>query len=341
MSIRYLIKEARYYRKVTGLSRAIKKFLLTETPFSSIVNGKIYGKIYRNIISKKSQTSEPRILQIENTNICNATCIMCPHRIMKRKQRIMNQSDFEKIIDNVMGSYKIKRLNLNGFGEPFIDKGIFEKIRYVNKKYPALKIDLYTNASLLTPEVSDNILSLNIARIIFSVNGTRDNYNKIMGLDYDSTMKNIKYFFMQKKKMGTKILTHISLMILDDNKSDVDRFIKYWAPKADSVRTYAPNNWAGSLKDIVYKTPFKKDKRWPCFFLWNLITVNVEGEMKVCNKDYESSVVFGNLINQSARDIRESEMFKSIQKAHMCQDFNSPLCNTCDIRFESSIDWIC
>lgn len=350
MDIKYLIKEAKYYGRVTGLSRATKKFLLTQTPFSNIVNGKIYRKYYSRTIKRKIKKTEPWILQIENTNICNAKCIMCPHVFMKRKQKIMNQKDFEKIVDNVMKSYKIKRLVLNGFGEPFIDKGVIEKIKYVNKKHPLVKIEIYTNGSLIDKETADNLLKTELDRITFSVNGTNKNYKKIMGLDYDKTMKNILYFLsnnktasFSRKTLGRKkrILTNISLMVLDDNKNDVDKFIKFWSKLTDSVRAYLPNDWAGGVNNIIYNTPFKIDKRWPCFYLWNNITVDVEGNLIMCCRDYESRVIFGSLLRQNLKEIRDSKKFIELQKNHLKHDFASPVCNACDIRFESSLDWIC
>ncbi len=341
MKLKYIIKEAKYYRKVTGLSRAGKKFLLTQTPLSNIVNGPMYSKYYRKSIKKKYSKVKPTILQIENTNFCNAMCIMCPHMVMKRKQKIMNQKNFQLIVDNVLKSYRIKRLVLNGFGEPFIDKEIIEKIKYVNEKYPLVKIEIYTNASLLTEKIADELLKMNLDRITFSINGTKKNYNKIMSLDYDKTMENLLYLLRENKKRGKNILTNISLMILNDNKEDIDEFIDYWSSMADSVRAYPPNDWAGGVKNIINNSPFKTKKRWPCFFIWSNITVDVEGNVIMCCRDYESKIIFGNLLKEDIKEIRNSDKFKQLQKNHLDYNFSLPICNICDNITESSLDWIC
>ncbi len=341
MEIGYLVKEARYYRKVTGLSRAIKRFLLIQTPMKKIVNSLLYSWIYGREIRKKTKLDNPSILQIENTNFCNARCIMCPHVSMKRKQRTMTQEEFEKIIDNVLSSYKIKRIVMNGFGEPFVDKGAVEKIEYVNKKYPSVKVDMFTNGALLDKQTTDKLLKTKLDRITFSINGTKKNYHKIMQLNYDDTMKNVMYFLTENRRRRKRILTNISLMILDDNTKDIKKFIKFWSQFADSVRFYPPNDWAGGLKNIIYKTPFSIDKRWPCIYLWNNITVDVNGNLTMCCRDYESKVIFGNLLKQDIRDIRNSIKFKELQDNHLKHNFIDPVCNVCDIRFESSLDWIC
>jgi len=341
MDVKYILKEAKYYKKITGLSRAVKKFLFTQTFFSNFVNGRIYQKFYQNAINKKSKLIKPRILQIENTNLCNAKCVMCPHVVMKREKKLMSFEDFKKIVDNVLNSYDIKRITMNGFGEPFVDKGVIDKIKYVNERYPDVKIDIYTNASILTPELSDKLLKTKVDRITFSINGTKKNYKKIMGLEYDKTKKNVLYFHKRRREMNHHVLTNLSVMILDENKDDVQEFVKFWEPIADSVRAYVPSDWAGGVKNIIQIPPFKHNKRWPCFVLWSNITVDVNGDMIMCCRDYESRVSFGNLLKQDIKEIRSSKDFKELLRKQLNFDFKTRVCDSCDNVLESSLDWVC
>jgi len=340
MDIKYIIKEARYYAKLNGFSRAFKKFLLTQTPLRKIVNTPLYNRIYLAKIRKKAGKLQPKILQIENTNLCNAKCIMCPHVIMKRKGKIMKFGEFKKILDNVMKNYDFKRLTISGFGEPFVDKNIIEKIAYANEKYPKLKVDVYTNASLITKEITDRLLGTNIDRITFSINGTKKNYKKIMALDYRNTKKNVLYLLKEKKRRKHKVLTNMSLMILKENERDVKDFIDFWSALADSVRVYAPSDWAGSVRNIEKKVLFK-GKRWPCTGLWNNITVDVKGNVIMCCRDYESKVKFGNLLKEDIKKIRNSEKFKELLERQLKFDFSDAICRNCDNSFDSSLDWIC
>ena len=311
-----MIKEARYYYKLDGLSRAMKKFLLSQTPLKKLINTPIYNKFYYKRIKTLASKMHPFILQIENTNLCNARCIMCPHVIMKSKGKIMSFENFKTILDNVMKDYKIKRLIITGFGEPFVDKNLLEKIRYSNERYPNLKIDLYTNASILNEKTIDEILKTKIARITFSINGTEKNYKKIMGLSYENTKKNVLYFLNEKKKLKNSLLTNVSLMILKENEEDVKRFMEFWGPLSDSVRVYAPSNWAGQLGSIEKRADFG-GKRWPCSALWFNITVDVDGNLVMCCRDYESKIKFGNLIKEDVKKIRESEKYKKLQEMQL------------------------
>ena len=341
MNIRNVLKEAIYYIKLGGFSRPLKKFLLYQSPLSKVVNTKLYNKIYLKRIKNRAKKIQPKILQIETTNACNARCLMCPHRLMKRKVKVMNFEDFKKVLNNVMKNYKIKVLTLHSFGEPFLDKGIFKKIRYVNKKYPKLKIDLATNGSLLDKKKADELLKLNMWRITFSINGLGKNYNKVMGLDFENTKKNVLYFLKKKKEMKNKILANISMMILKENEKDFEKFMGFWKKYADSVRAYFPSDWAGELKKNLgeQKIPYGR-KQWPCSALWTHIIMHSNGEFVVCVRDFESKVQFGNLIKgDDIRELRNSKKFKELQKKHLNFDFSSPVCNTCDHAYDSSIEW--
>ena len=98
----HLLKEMKYYKTVDGnLKRVFFKFLLSRTPLKLLVNTSLYKKIYTNMMLKKAKQLKPYILSLENTNICNANCIMCPHSKMKRKQETMKEEDFKTIVNKV------------------------------------------------------------------------------------------------------------------------------------------------------------------------------------------------------------------------------------------------
>ncbi|MEM3405618.1 MAG: radical SAM/SPASM domain-containing protein [Candidatus Pacearchaeota archaeon] len=341
MYLSYLVKEAKYYRNLGKghLRRMLIKFLLAKTPLSFTVNSSFYNLFYNSLIKNKGKKLNPSILQIENTNICNARCIMCPHIYMKRKQKIMKQEQFVKICKNVLPYSKINLITLTGFGEPLIDKELDKKVKWINENYPSIDIDIYTNASLLNSEVTERLLKLRLHKINFSINGTEKTYKKIMGLEYERTKKNILNFLKRKKELK-KIypLTNISLMILKENKKEINKVIDFWEDKVDSVMAYTASDWAGQLKNkrIIIKPSFK-NKRWPCIALWKNITVDVEGNVIICCRDYESKVKFGNLLKDNYREIEKK--IKIIRNKHLKNDFSIPLCNNCDNSFDSSLDW--
>ena len=342
MGLKYLFKEAKYYKHMDGGIRRIGiKYLLAKTPMKKIVNTPIYNKIYSKVIAKKVGKVKPYMIHIENTNMCNAKCIMCPHTKMKRMKKIMSLADFKTIINNIVPHLPIKYVTITGFGEPLADRGIIEKIQWLNERYPKLKIVTYTNGSLLDEKMVEELLKLNIFKINFSINGTERNYKKIMGLDYKNTTKNILHFLKRKKKLKKKFpLTNISLMIINENKKEIDNFNKFWGDKADSVMTYIPSDWAGEVdSSMLMKVPFKK-KRWPCMFhVWKFVSVDVDGNFILCCRDYESKLKLGNLLKDNIKKLLNSEKYLEIKKKHINLDFSIPICENCDNSFDSSLDW--
>lgn len=342
MSFKHIFKEMKYYKNLDGnLKRIGTKFILAKTPLKNWVNSQNYNKIYEKIIRKKSKRIEPKFLQIENTNVCNATCIMCPHVSMKRGKKIMGQSNFEKIVDNVLQNYPtIKTLIITGFGEPFIDKEIIKKIKFVNEKYPKLQIDIYTNANLFDENIIKDLLETDLHKINFSVNGTKETYNEMMGLNYDKTLKNTLKFLEERKKLNKIFpLVNISLMIVKENEKDIKNFQNYWIDKADSIMVYPPSDWAGKQKiNFATTNPFKH-KRWPCSASWQFITIDVDGNVIMCCRDYESKVKFGNLLKKDAKKIFEGEKMNQFRKDHLEKNFPEPLCKNCDNVFDTSLNW--
>jgi radical SAM protein with 4Fe4S-binding SPASM domain len=342
MNLKHLIKETRYYRKLEGNVRRMgTKFILAKTPLKKWVNSPSYNSIYGKKIRNNSKKVFPHFIQIENTNLCNAKCIMCPHVSMKRKKKVMNQKDFEKMIKNIMKDYPlIKRITITGFGEPLLDKGIIDKIKFINENYPKIEIDIYTNASMLDERLAEELLKTKIHKINFSINGTEKTYKKMMGLNYNRTVKNILYFLKKKKELSKKWpLINISLVIVKENEKEIKDFQKFWLDKGDSVMVYLPSDWTGEHK-INYSSgnPFK-NKRWACAVLWKCISVDVNGDLIMCCRDFESKEKFGNLLKQGAKEVFEGNKLRNIRKKQLKEDFSIPICNKCDNSFDSSLDW--
>jgi molybdenum cofactor biosynthesis enzyme MoaA len=62
-------------------------------------------------------------VRYEVTDLCNASCIMCPRDKHDRAHGIMDLDLFKKSINEVtyLGA---ERIVLTGFGEPLLDKGL-------------------------------------------------------------------------------------------------------------------------------------------------------------------------------------------------------------------------
>lgn len=144
----------------------------------------------------------PAVLLIENTNACNAHCVMCPRETLTRKKGVMTFELFEKIIREVSRAKQKPVVHLHGFGEPLLDESLPDRIRLA-KAFGIKHTYLVTNASLLFPETAKKIIDAGLDKMKISFYGTDDDsYSRTMrGLDFKVVLNNIIEFVKIRKAM--------------------------------------------------------------------------------------------------------------------------------------------
>lgn len=319
------------------------KKLLKYKPLSFFVNTKLYNSIYKKQIIKriKKHESSPIFISIETTNICNADCDMCPHSIMKRKTGIMGMDLFKNIIGSAIKSRTgIKEFVLSGFGEPLLDKHIFERINYIKSK-GKYYTKFFTNAALLDNEKINKLMSCGLDELVISFNGiTRNSYEGIMkNLNYKKNLSNIFNLIEEKKICNSptpKIV--ISCVRLTKNKDDIKGVLKFWKNKVNQVLRPIPENWSGNM---VQNSPFKysfKKKMWPCEGMWNTLDFLYDGRVSLCCRDYDGNVIIGDVSKLSVEELIGTK--RKVGYQHLEGDYSfSPICYRCDTVIKNAISW--
>ena len=101
-----------------------------------------------------------KYIEIETINRCNGSCAFCPvnKNQTQREYNLMNDDLFESIIK------QLSELEYNGLvglfsnNEPFLDKRIPRFAQYARKALPKAFIYIYTNGTLLSQEILENIM---------------------------------------------------------------------------------------------------------------------------------------------------------------------------------------
>ena len=308
-----------------------------------IMNNKLYNYLYDKKISKsinKLNKKYPFGVEIGTTNLCNAECIMCPHLKLK-KMGTMDMGLYRKIIDNCE-RLGIKVITLSFFGEPFLDKELIEKIKYAKGK--GMFVAFYSNASLLNEEWAKKIINSGLDGITISFDGySKETYEKIrVGLKFEVVKKNILNLIETKKKMKKNNPQIILVLVeLEENKKEIKQFYKEWNKKVDGINIINMRNWANKIKKEGTKESFhfnKNLKKKPCSLIWREMVVDWNGEVVLCNDDWNHSNVLGNLKKQTIEEIWKGEKLNKIRKAHMKGEFSKiPLCSGCN---RKSVWWL-
>lgn len=268
-------------------------------------------------------------LQIECSAICNAACVFCPYPTMTRQRGTMDVDLFKKIIDEAAEIPLISMITITGLGEPLLDKHLFERLKYVRKKMPAIHLDLYTNGSYLTDAKIDEMIdakvtvlyvSLNAAnavkrqQIMFPHNGTDD---------YDFVCQQARKAIEKGLKVVVKAVTSKDLMEHDER----DQFKEAWGGFVDdggNAFMHLEGNWAGAT------WPMRIKPTTACHRAISQIMVLWDGRVSLCCFDGEGEVTLGDLNRQTIREIYNGGKALEYRTAHMeGRRGEMPLCATC------------
>jgi hypothetical protein len=276
----------------------------------------------------------PSVMMIENTNLCNAECVMCPRELLSRKRGFMDFGLFEKIIREVSGLKRKPVTHLHGFGEPMLDKLLPERIRLA-KACGIKHTYIVSNASLLSPEMSRKIIAAGLDKMKISFYGTdEESYNNTMKrLDFKVTFQNVKDFLRIRKEMKRR---HPRLILqylpTETNQARTDEFRALWEPlidkqAGDRLNVATLHNYGGGR---AYNRMRKKIVS-VCYFPWTSMSVLWDGRVVTCCMDSNGVQVLGDLNSQTVKEVWMGPVLTGVRDDFRKLRYDAyPVCRTCD-----------
>jgi hypothetical protein len=299
------------------------------------VSSDVKRSYYSRLLSL-ADSSFPLEIHIENTNVCDAECIMCPREKMTRKKGFMDVDFFCRIVDEIVSTWSIDNIHLHGFGEPLLDRSLPEKISYAKRK--GIK-DTYivTTASQLTEEIAVKLIDSGLDRMKISISGaSKESYEAIhRGLNYEKVEGNILRFLSIRKQTGkTNPKLIMQFLPQDENKSEEEHFFNKWEPLidyqiGDRLTKFGLHNW---VKGKTYRDfNVHALKRRSCGLPFRIMQILWNGDVVPCCYDFNGEMVLANLQECSVDRAWNSLSFKELRALHLARDFNEiGLCNACD-----------
>ncbi len=264
----------------------------------------------------------PTYIQIETTIKCNATCWFCPQHNSLRSPNYMEEKIWKKIIDESRGlgaTYRPFILN-----EPFADKRMPDIVRYI-KQDPTAKVEFNTNASMLTPKVTDQLLEIGVDIMRFSIDGLyRSTFDESRGISYDHVYQHVKYFLAANRAMGNKTSTEVRMINLPDTEQEQIEFKDYWSQ-------HQPGN---IIFTNLYQYPWEGQTQslpLPCLKIANEMHFYVDGKATLCCWDTKGRQIVGDINTQSVLDIwNGTELARCRTLLDHGQRDQLDLCQRCD-----------
>jgi len=236
-----------------------------------------------------------KFIKIETMIGCNAHCLFCPMGagILKRKRGQMSTDFFFKIVDQAVAlGFDVSAFFMN---EPLMEPRIFEFFDYLRGL--GKKQRLSTNAGAITKEVARRLSQYQYESFSISFHGgNKKDYEKVMGLNFEESISNIKYLISLQAIPNYVI----SMKITEENKNSVNAFKDLW--KGYKFNVGKAINWAGSLG----KGPGISRCRVlgiPCVF-W-------DGRMPLCCLDAEGKAIVGDLRELSLKEVLSGKIYQT------------------------------
>ena len=301
------------------------------------VVGNIYDYFYFNRIRRKLKTDRISITT-EGHNICNLKCIMCPYPRMKRKKELMSMDLFKKIINDA-SELDIDIVYIQQQSEPFIDKYIFERIKYIRDKLPNAKIIAYSNGLALTKEIRDKILENPPDIIKFSFDGaTKETYESIrVNSNFEIVVDNIKSLVKERNEKGVKLCIETYFTVLPNNKHEAQDFVKMWKGITDSQQLYPGDSRENEKFSLVN---YRGLKQYPCFNP-NFLNILSNGKVAPCCIDVDGDYYVGDLNKQTIKEVIESDKVREIIESQLNRRNILPICNQCSkLYVDGAVMWL-
>ena len=119
-------------------------------------------------------------LYIEPTTTCNLDCVMCVRNVWHERIGIMPLDRFAALMEQVRAFDAPPRIHLSGYGEPTSHPHFLELVRLA--KATGAQVEMTTNGTLLDRAVLEELLDLDLDRLVVSVDGTSPaRYESIRG----------------------------------------------------------------------------------------------------------------------------------------------------------------
>lgn len=264
------------------------------------------------------------------TNLCNFMCNYCAHArgLWKfeeeygLKAESMSFETFQRAIDQLKSfPDKLKVINLSGQGEPLLNPAIADMVRYAKEADVAQRIEIITNASLLTCELSEALIAAGLDCIRISLQGMSDEtYFRICGrkVKVEELFSNIGYFYRHKKQC--QVYVKVMDVALAEGQEELfyqtfdaisDRmYIEQCKPVYDSVEM------TRDMQTDTDRYGRKHEPRLVCPLPFYMLGILPDGTISPCETIYVPKVL-GNVWQNELFEVWNGDKMKEFQEMQL------------------------
>lgn len=304
----------------------------------------------RKKLSSILPLNTPFTVFIEPTRHCNFKCFYCLHSSRGEKQgelektgysiRNMDFELYESILHQIQAfPQKLKRIVFSGLGEPLMNPDLPRMILKAKELGVAERFDVLTNASLLTPELTDSLIEAGTTRIQVSLQGLDSiKYREIsnVNIDFDKLYENLTYLYQHKGYCSVFIKIIDTLL---DGEKDHERFVHLFGDISDQIYIehlitlqHQMGDHGGQADNTRNLNNEKVIYREVCPVIFYMLQIDVDGNVFPCPvSGLPINFSIGNTKKSTLEIIWNSKERLNLIKRHLKLNRKRiPVCSNCE-----------
>tara|TARA_B100001109_G_scaffold243594_1_gene229551 strand:- start:76 stop:822 length:747 start_codon:yes stop_codon:yes gene_type:complete len=240
---------------------------------------------------------------------------------------------FKKVVDEA-DEIGTGAITLGSRGEPSLHKNIDEFVNYIGSKKNIFEKKFITNATKLNLNLINALLrsKFNIVQISAD-HYIKEDYEELrLGSNFEEIVQNVDNLYKVRNKDYADSITEIRVSGVDAKKTlNRKEFEKFWIQRSDHVTSgYAHERWD------TYNNKKHPEINTPCEDLWDRMYVWFDGKTNPCDADYKSYLSYGNLNENSIKEVWNSDKILELRKKHLSENRKDIVpCDRCGIDFKN------
>jgi len=261
----------------------------------------------------------PIIDQVELTNVCPMSCLMCPtgQGILTRKKGYMDRALFTRIVDNVAATQKgIKPLTLHNLGESLLHQELPDFIRLATAR--GLQTELSANPGHLPLAKYLQLEEAGLSRLVLDVDGMDvETLEKIRGTGAKGAraFENLDALLARRRSHPTSTPQILIQMIkLPHNAHHHAAFQQRFSDLGIAgVMAYLKDVDANTNSDEQVFQIGRKPRSYLCRAPWRTVVILWDGRVVPCCHDADAHLVLGNLNTQTLQEIWHGDIMNALR----------------------------
>lgn len=273
----------------------------------------------------------PFTLNIFPSNICNFRCIYCAQSLgteyLEKKygfpQELMQMEVIDRIIEQSKEfDTRYKLVSFMGHGEPLCNRNLPEMITKIKDADIAERIDIITNASLLTREYTDKLIDAGLDVLRVSLQGvSAEAYWNTCGvhIDFEKFVDNLAYFYQNRKRCKVYVKTVDASLA----KGEERKFYDIFEPICDRIYidcikpVYSGVEYSEKEKDLsLNRYGNAHERRFVCPQPFYMLSVWANGDVTPCDALYKAALL-GNVKSGRLKDLWNNDKKRDFCKIQL------------------------